>query len=206
MKKPAPAPLTSAVFHILLALADAPGLRLAEAHVGGDGEVGEEGAGLEHHPHAQAQAGHIHRGGENVLAVEQHLARGAVARVERVHPVQHPQQRRLAAAGGPDHAGHLAFRQVEQVGRLDQFAMPGTVDESYKKTPAGSEGFWLVNLSPNEDKLVALSTICTHLGCIVTWNATENSWDCPCHGSRFDPLDGHVLNGPANTALPKMED
>jgi glycine/D-amino acid oxidase-like deaminating enzyme/nitrite reductase/ring-hydroxylating ferredoxin subunit len=50
------------------------------------------------------------------------------------------------------------------------------------------------------------SAVCTHLGCIVTWNATENSWDCPCHGSRFDPMDGHVLNGPANSALESMDD
>lgn len=45
------------------------------------------------------------------------------------------------------------------------------------------------------------SAVCTHLGCIVAWNATERSWDCPCHGSRFDSRDGHVLNGPANTGL-----
>jgi glycine/D-amino acid oxidase-like deaminating enzyme/nitrite reductase/ring-hydroxylating ferredoxin subunit len=45
------------------------------------------------------------------------------------------------------------------------------------------------------------SAVCTHLNCIVAWNAAEGSWDCPCHGSRFDKLDGHVLNGPANTGL-----
>ncbi|MGZ8196852.1 MAG: FAD-dependent oxidoreductase [Burkholderiales bacterium] len=49
------------------------------------------------------------------------------------------------------------------------------------------------------------SAVCTHLGCIVTWNATEMSWDCPCHGSRFDPVDGHVLNGPAIAALSRLE-
>lgn len=41
-----------------------------------------------------------------------------------------------------------------------------------------------------------VSAVCPHLGCIVAWNAVENSWDCPCHGSRFDP-DGHILQGPA---------
>jgi glycine/D-amino acid oxidase-like deaminating enzyme/nitrite reductase/ring-hydroxylating ferredoxin subunit len=42
--------------------------------------------------------------------------------------------------------------------------------------------------------------ICTHLGCVVSWNSTEQSWDCPCHGSRFDKL-GHQINGPANSDL-----
>ena len=49
-------------------------------------------------------------------------------------------------------------------------------------------------------ELSALSPVCTHLGCLVHWNTTEKSWDCPCHGSRFDPL-GRVLNGPAMAAL-----
>ena len=49
-------------------------------------------------------------------------------------------------------------------------------------------------------ELSALSPVCTHLGCLVHWNTTEKSWDCPCHGSRFDP-HGRVLNGPAVAAL-----
>jgi len=49
-------------------------------------------------------------------------------------------------------------------------------------------------------KLHEFSAVCPHLKCIVHWNGTEKTWDCPCHGSRFDAL-GHVLNGPAVSDL-----
>jgi len=45
------------------------------------------------------------------------------------------------------------------------------------------------------------SAVCPHLGCVVHWNPVEHSWDCPCHGSRFDARDGSVLNGPADRGL-----
>jgi glycine/D-amino acid oxidase-like deaminating enzyme/nitrite reductase/ring-hydroxylating ferredoxin subunit len=48
------------------------------------------------------------------------------------------------------------------------------------------------------------SAVCTHLKCIVEWNSAEKSWDCPCHGSRFDPY-GKVLNGPAISDLSPLD-
>ena len=78
-------------------------------------------------------------------------------------------------------------------------------------TPAGSS---VDDLPPGEARVVrsgvgkigvyrdesgdlhAVSLRCTHLGCLTRWNDAERSWDCPCHGSRFD-VDGAVLEGPA---------
>ncbi|HZR78263.1 MAG TPA: FAD-dependent oxidoreductase, partial [Chthoniobacterales bacterium] len=48
------------------------------------------------------------------------------------------------------------------------------------------------------------SPVCPHLKCIVRWDGCEKTWDCPCHGSRFDAL-GHVLNGPAISDLEPVE-
>lgn len=56
-------------------------------------------------------------------------------------------------------------------------------------------------LCRDEDgRLYEFSAVCPHLGCIVAWNTMEQTWDCPCHGSRFDK-DGTVLNGPAISNL-----
>lgn len=52
--------------------------------------------------------------------------------------------------------------------------------------------------------LTALSPVCPHMKCLVKWNRAEKTWDCPCHGSRFN-IEGHVINGPANSDLKKVE-
>ncbi|MGK5533611.1 FAD-dependent oxidoreductase [Streptomyces sp. URMC 129] len=55
-----------------------------------------------------------------------------------------------------------------------------------------------------EGTVHAVSARCTHLGCLVAFNAAETTWECPCHGSRF-AVDGRVLQGPATRPLPPRE-
>ncbi len=52
-----------------------------------------------------------------------------------------------------------------------------------------------------EGKLHVVSAKCSHVKCTLEWNNDELSWDCPCHGSRFN-YEGKVINGPANFDLP----
>ncbi|USZ68589.1 FAD-dependent oxidoreductase [Halorussus salilacus] len=54
----------------------------------------------------------------------------------------------------------------------------------------------------DEGEIHAVSAVCTHMKCLVRWNDGEESWDCPCHGSRFS-VDGEVLDGPAVEDLSK---
>src|SRR5690606_34264252 len=47
-----------------------------------------------------------------------------------------------------------------------------------------------------EGRLLVLSAICPHMKCLVQWTPSARTWDCPCHGSRFD-VEGQVIEGPA---------
>lgn len=99
-----------------------------------------------------------------------------------------------------------------QVDVLTQFAgrLTGGEVESSAEIAAGEgallrqNGEKLAVYRDETGELHALSASCTHMGCPVAWNSAEKSWDCPCHGSRFD-VDGAVLHGPAKSALPARE-
>lgn len=67
----------------------------------------------------------------------------------------------------------------------------------------GLDGRKVAAFRDEDGKLSLCSPICTHLKCIVGWNAAERTWDCPCHGSRFKP-NGEVISGPAEEPLEKL--
>ncbi|HWV23818.1 MAG TPA: FAD-dependent oxidoreductase [Thermomicrobiales bacterium] len=56
----------------------------------------------------------------------------------------------------------------------------------------------------HEGLLHAVSPTCAHLGCSLSWNTAERTWDCPCHGSRYD-VDGHVIQGPSVRNLERRD-
>ncbi|HEX7176361.1 MAG TPA: FAD-dependent oxidoreductase [Pyrinomonadaceae bacterium] len=94
------------------------------------------------------------------------------------------------------YADHLTGGEVGSVEEIEAGA-GAVVRRGLKKVAAYRD---------EEGKLYESSAVCTHLGCVVRWNDLEKSWDCPCHGSRFDCRDGHVLNGPAISALSPAEE
>lgn len=82
-----------------------------------------------------------------------------------------------------------------------EYLLPGEVKSADELKPGEGgvlrDGLKLIAACRDlEGRLHLHSAACTHLGCVVHWNSTEQCWDCPCHGSHFAP-DGTVLNGPA---------
>lgn len=98
---------------------------------------------------------------------------------------------------------------TEQANTLSQYSdwVKGGEVSSISDIPAGAGAIVqdgadkLAVYHDSDGKVHILSAVCTHLGCIVHFNSAERSWDCPCHGSRFD-IDGEVLHGPASAPLP----
>ena len=60
-------------------------------------------------------------------------------------------------------------------------------------------------LRVDEREVVAFSQQCTHLGCVVYYQAQENRWHCPCHEGNFATLSGDVISGPPTRALSRID-
>jgi len=82
--------------------------------------------------------------------------------------------------------------------RSEGHSAPKEVDEG--TGAVGRGGVLPAGVSRIDGETCRLRTVCTHLGGALKWNDSEQSWDCPLHGSRFSP-DGEVLQGPATRAL-----
>src|SRR5918992_2332620 len=84
-----------------------------------------------------------------------------------------------------------------------------TVDRSAEDLAPGhgglvnADGRQLAFYRDEDGRTYQLSPRCTHMGCTVDWNAPAQTWDCPCHGSRF-AFDGSVVHGPAKEPLERV--
>ncbi len=105
-------------------------------------------------------------------------------------------------------AAALVSENVETAAHLAAGHLKPVSDASVDQLAHGEgcilkvDGHKLAVFRDDHGALHAVSPVCTHQGCQVAFNPVECSWDCPCHGSRFD-VDGRVLHGPAKRALEK---
>lgn len=96
-----------------------------------------------------------------------------------------------------DAATHLVKDRLVAPDRFDPAQLPAGEGGVIRR-----KGLEIGIARDRQGNLNAVAPACTHLGCIVSWNDGEQSWDCPCHGSRFD-IDGRVIHGPAVKDLEK---
>jgi glycine/D-amino acid oxidase-like deaminating enzyme/nitrite reductase/ring-hydroxylating ferredoxin subunit len=106
--------------------------------------------------------------------------------------------------------GEFAKENLNVAVQYTDYVTPGDVDSTAEiKQNEGAiirRGLSKLAVYRDEDgTLHERSAVCGHLGCIVDWNSKEKTWDCPCHGSRFDAY-GKVFQGPANGDLSPVEE
>ena len=105
--------------------------------------------------------------------------------------------------------GEYLKQNLNVAAQMKDYVTPGEVDDPAQVMPGTGriirEGMAKVAVYCDQEGFRhKRSAVCPHMGCIVNWNDIESSWDCPCHGSRFDPL-GKVITGPASSDLEEVK-
>ncbi|MCG2613556.1 FAD-dependent oxidoreductase [Terrimonas sp. NA20] len=109
-------------------------------------------------------------------------------------------------AGFKSFISHNAHVAGELISRL----FPGEKLEELSALARGEgkvityEGEKIAMFKDDHGELHAINPVCTHLKCEVKWNGAERSWDCPCHGARYN-TEGKVLTAPADMDMQKMQ-
>lgn len=112
----------------------------------------------------------------------------------RVHPRL---EAGTVAAAGARTVSHWAGSRLRAV--LDSADTVEDIAPGQAGLVTDEEGSW-ATYRDEADEVHAVSSTCTHMGCLVSFNDVEREWECPCHGSRF-ALDGSVVQGPATSPL-----
>jgi glycine/D-amino acid oxidase-like deaminating enzyme/nitrite reductase/ring-hydroxylating ferredoxin subunit len=107
-------------------------------------------------------------------------------------------------------AMEFAKENLNVAAQYTDLVTPGDIDSTDEVKPGDGavlrRGISKVAVYRDEQgALHERSAVCVHLGCIVDWNSEEKTWDCPCHGSRYDAY-GKVVQGPANSDLSPVEE
>lgn len=88
------------------------------------------------------------------------------------------------------------------------FKMPGSLAEDMPNGHGGvveTDGFKAGVYKSDDGRVYAVDTRCPHMGCQLEWNPDERTWDCPCHGSRFD-YKGNLIGNPAQENLEVLDE
>jgi len=142
----------------------------------------------------------------NGVAAGRILADCVLGRENPWSEVYRPTRLRVGASTGSflEHNVHAAKHFLE-----DRLTNPDRLDvrglERDEATIVEADGDPVGVYRDDDGAFHAVSAVCTHMGCRVVWNAAERSWDCPCHGSRFDH-HGTVVDTPAVDGLERYDD
>ncbi len=109
----------------------------------------------------------------------------------------------------PASAEHFLTDATQSVKGLTKsaFFIPKTTIDNLPNSHGGvvdADGHKVGVYKDEKGKAYIVSTKCTHLGCQLEWNPDEKSWDCPCHGSRFD-IEGNPIDNPAMKPLERIQ-